>query len=137
MLTKNEVKSLKVNNKISAIIFQNPTITAGEIMKTTMEIKKITTDALVNATGVSVATISRLRRNECKTAFDNVIRLCIALDLSCYNSFKLIAALGYSPDKATGRESVIYNYMSSYGKNIEECDRLLVEMGYEGLTYNL
>ncbi|MBB4825013.1 type I restriction enzyme R subunit [Sporosarcina luteola] len=112
-------------------IRNNLTGSLGDTLVSHMKRKKITVELLSEKSGVGIKTIQRLRNEEgYSTSIQNIIALCIGLQLPPMLSFDLLTKSGHTL-RNTEEHNLYYLIITTcYTCSINECNELLRSCNY-------
>lgn len=112
-------------------IRNNLTGSLGDTLVSHMKRNKITVELLAEKSGVGIKTIQRLRNEEgYSTSIQNIIAVCIGLQLPPMLSFDLLTKAGFSL-RNTDEHNLYYLIITTcYTCSIYECNELLKSNGF-------
>ena len=99
--------------------------TFAEALKYHMERKKISVEVLAERSGLSDTTIKNYRSGEVNPPIENVMAVCIGLNLSKVYSFNLLEFADYSIDRDSPRNRA-YKFLLDYSDGtLEQWNQIL------------
>lgn len=124
--------SLEVDKYMKAMDAHNKTLnelskytTFAEALKYHMERKKISVEVLAERSGLSDTTIKNYRSGEVNPPIENVMAVCIGLNLSKVYSFNLLEFADYSIDRDSPRNRA-YKFLLDYSDGtLEQWNQIL------------
>ena len=94
----------------------------------------ISIEKLEERTGLSSKTVQRMRNSEDRPTLRNVIAICLALNLSQWDSLYLLRLAGYELTSRMEDRIFWTILMRTENNTVAECNRMLERLGYKPLT---